>query len=76
MEKEQRKRLAAGLKRNKLLRVLLDERIDEIRFLWSETEPDAAETRERFYVELRATEELRDSIYAKLGEYCGDASNN
>lgn len=73
MDRDQRARLAKGLASNELLRVLFDERLDELRELWGETEPKAAEARERLHAEFHATRELRDSIYAKLAEYGGSA---
>lgn len=73
MTPEQRARLAKGLSKNRLLPQLLDAKADDIREAW-ESEA-SAEGRELLWLMLKATKDLRDFIYARLDEYCGDAGN-
>lgn len=72
MDAETRARQAKALRNNKYFRVLFDERADEIREQWEQTEPAEAETRERLYLELHGLNEMRDFIYARISADAGD----
>lgn len=69
MDEEKRKSLAVGLAKNSLLPELVDARAAEIREAW-EGEQDAAK-REQCWVELKATNDLKDFLYARIHELAG-----
>ena len=66
MDQETRARQAKALQANKYLRFLFDERADEIREEWENSEPGEAETRELKFRELRTLNDMRDFIYARI----------
>lgn len=72
MTPERRKSLAKGLAKNALLSELFDEFANDIRQSWEATQPDEAETRERYWLQLKTLDDLRDSIYARITDLAGD----
>jgi len=64
MDIDQARRLARGLKGNALLTELLEARADEIRQAW-ESE-DTAAGREVCWLQLKATQDLRDYLNARI----------
>lgn len=65
LNQEERARYARQLERNKLLPILLDERLDEIKQAWVVEEDQ--DKRERLWAEARALEGFRDNLYAEFG---------
>ena len=66
MDEQRRAKLAAALSKNALLPELLGARAQEIREAW-EAEQDRT-LRELNWVELKALNDLKDFIYARLDE--------
>lgn len=65
LSEQERARLARQLKANKLLPLLLKERLEELTSSWL-TEEDQ-DKRERLWAEARALEGFRDNLYAEFG---------
>ena len=67
MDLERRAQLAKGLANNPLLAELFDARAADIHEQW-EAE-SSAEARERLWLELKATNDIRDFINARIDSY-------
>lgn len=66
MEAEKAARLARGLEKNALLPELIDARAQEVREAWeAESEP---ERRESHWFELKALNDFKDFLYARIRE--------
>lgn len=72
MTPERRQQLARGLLRNELLDELFDSREAELVEEWKGTGFDEAERRENLYQQLKASDDARDFINARIREYAGD----
>ncbi len=75
MTPERRKSLAKGLAQNELLGELINEFVTDLRDEWENTQPSETDKRETIYNQLRATDELRDFLDARIDEYAGDGES-